>query len=69
MKRGRGPENDRGDNQSRCQSRRIFLKEALKDDPELNAVSEFVHFGCTSSINNLAHALRSATGTGSHRAL
>ena len=35
-----------------------FLKEALKDDPELNAVSEFVHFGCTSEdINNLAHAL------------
>ena len=35
-----------------------FLKEALKDNPELNAVSEFVHFGCTSEdINNLAHAL------------
>ena len=24
-----------------------FLKEALKKDPKLNAVSEFVHFGCT----------------------
>ena len=35
-----------------------FLKEALKDNPELNAVGEFVHFGCTSEdINNLAHAL------------
>ena len=35
-----------------------FLKEALKDNPELNAVSEFVHFGCTSEdINSLAHAL------------
>ena len=35
-----------------------FIKEALKDNPELNAVSEFVHFGCTSEdINNLAHAL------------
>ena len=35
-----------------------FLKDALKDNPELSAVSEFVHFGCTSEdINNLAHAL------------
>ena len=35
-----------------------FIKEALKDNPELNAVCEFVHFGCTSEdINNLAHAL------------
>jgi len=35
-----------------------FLKEALKGNPELNAVGEFVHFGCTSEdINNLAHAL------------
>ncbi len=35
-----------------------FLKEALQDNAELNAVSEFVHFGCTSEdINNLAHAL------------
>ena len=35
-----------------------FLKEALEDNPELNAVGEFVHFGCTSEdINNLAHAL------------
>ena len=35
-----------------------FLKEALKDNLELNAVGEFVHFGCTSEdINNLAHAL------------
>ena len=35
-----------------------FLKEALTGNPELNAVGEFVHFGCTSEdINNLAHAL------------
>ena len=35
-----------------------FLKEAVKGNPELNAVSEFIHFGCTSEdINNLAHAL------------
>ena len=35
-----------------------FLKEALKGNPELHAVREFVHFGCTSEdINNLAHAL------------
>ena len=35
-----------------------FLKEALSGNPELNAVGEFVHFGCTSEdINNLAHAL------------
>ena len=35
-----------------------FLKKALEDNPELNAVGEFVHFGCTSEdINNLAHAL------------
>ena len=35
-----------------------FIKEALKDNPELNAVSEFVHFGCSSEdINSRAHAL------------
>ena len=35
-----------------------FLKEAVKGNPELHAVREFVHFGCTSEdINNLAHAL------------
>ncbi len=35
-----------------------FLKKAVKGNPELNAVSEFIHFGCTSEdINNLAHAL------------
>ena len=40
-----------------------FLKEALKDNPELNAVGEFVHFGCTSEdINNLAHALMICDG-------
>ena len=44
-----------------------FLKEALSGNPELNAVGEFVHFGCTSEdINNLAHALMIRDG---HRVL
>ncbi len=35
-----------------------FLKEKTGDDAELAAVSEFIHFACTSEdINNLAHAL------------
>jgi adenylosuccinate lyase len=35
-----------------------FLKERFAADPELAAVSEFVHFACTSEdINNLAYAL------------
>ncbi|PPC77064.1 adenylosuccinate lyase [Pokkaliibacter plantistimulans] len=35
-----------------------FIKEKLQDVPELNAISEFVHFACTSEdINNLSHAL------------
>ncbi len=35
-----------------------FIKESFADNPELNAVSEFVHFACTSEdINNLSHAL------------
>ncbi len=35
-----------------------FLKEQVADNPELNAVSEFIHFACTSEdINNLSHAL------------
>lgn len=35
-----------------------FIKESIADHAELNAVSEFVHFACTSEdINNLAHAL------------
>ncbi|HBO14002.1 MAG TPA: adenylosuccinate lyase, partial [Halieaceae bacterium] len=35
-----------------------FLKERIADSPELAAVSEFVHFACTSEdINNLSHAL------------
>ncbi|MFO8154405.1 MAG: adenylosuccinate lyase [Thiohalospira sp.] len=35
-----------------------FIKERLADQPELAAVSEFVHFACTSEdINNLAYAL------------
>ncbi|MCK5725680.1 MAG: adenylosuccinate lyase [Thiotrichaceae bacterium] len=35
-----------------------FLKEKVSDQAELNALSEFFHFACTSEdINNLAHAL------------
>ena len=35
-----------------------FLKERIADNAELAAVSEFIHFACTSEdINNLAHAL------------
>ncbi len=35
-----------------------FIKNAIADNDELNAVSEFVHFACTSEdINNLSHAL------------
>ena len=35
-----------------------FLKDKIKDNAELDAVSEFFHFACTSEdINNLSHAL------------
>lgn len=35
-----------------------YIKEKIASIPELNAVSEFVHFACTSEdINNLCHAL------------
>ncbi|MEH6626191.1 MAG: adenylosuccinate lyase [Motiliproteus sp.] len=35
-----------------------FIKEQLEGNDELNKVSEFVHFACTSEdINNLSHAL------------
>ena len=35
-----------------------FLKEKIADNAEINAVSEFIHFACTSEdINNLAYAL------------
>ncbi|WP_432452846.1 MULTISPECIES: adenylosuccinate lyase [unclassified Agarivorans] len=35
-----------------------FLKEKVAANTELNAVSEFIHFACTSEdINNLSHAL------------
>ncbi|SHF32940.1 adenylosuccinate lyase [Vibrio gazogenes] len=35
-----------------------FLKEKVAVHPELNAVSEFIHFACTSEdINNTSHAL------------
>jgi adenylosuccinate lyase len=35
-----------------------FLKEKVANNAELNAVSEFIHFACTSEdINNLSHAL------------
>jgi len=35
-----------------------FLKEKIADNNELNAVTEFIHFACTSEdINNLSHGL------------
>jgi adenylosuccinate lyase len=35
-----------------------LIKEKIADNPELESVSEFVHFACTSEdINNLSHAL------------
>ncbi len=35
-----------------------FLKERIAELPELEKISEFIHFGCTSEdINNLSHAL------------
>lgn len=35
-----------------------FLKEKISESPELMAVSEFIHFACTSEdINNLCHAM------------
>jgi len=35
-----------------------FLKEKISDIPELMAISEFIHFACTSEdINNLCHAM------------
>ena len=40
-----------------------FLKERVAGNPELNAVSEFIHFACTSEdINNLSHALMLKAG-------
>ncbi|MCK2183677.1 adenylosuccinate lyase [Halomonas getboli] len=35
-----------------------FIKERIAETPELHAITEFVHFACTSEdINNLSHAL------------
>lgn len=40
-----------------------FIKDQFKGNPELEAVSEFVHFACTSEdINNLSHALMLSAG-------
>ncbi len=42
-----------------------FLKEKIAGNPELEAISEFIHFACTSEdINNLSHALMLRTGRG-----
>jgi len=41
-----------------------YIKEQFEDSPELQAISEFVHFACTSEdINNLSHALMLRDGT------
>lgn len=42
-----------------------FIKERIADNAELAAISEFVHFACTSEdINNLSHALMLREGRG-----
>ena len=42
-----------------------FIKEAVAGNTELAAVSEFIHFACTSEdINNLSHALMLRDGVG-----
>ena len=42
-----------------------FLKEKIAGNDELEAVSEFIHFACTSEdINNLSHALMVREGRG-----
>lgn len=42
-----------------------FLKERIAANAELNAVSEFIHFACTSEdINNLAYGVMLADGLG-----
>jgi adenylosuccinate lyase len=44
-----------------------FLKERIKDNAELAAMSEFIHFGCTSEdINNLAYGLTLLTTRQQH---
>jgi len=40
-----------------------YLKQQVAQNPELEAVSEFIHFACTSEdINNLSHALMLRSG-------
>jgi len=40
-----------------------FIKDKIADTPELQAVTEFVHFACTSEdINNLSHGLMLSEG-------
>jgi len=42
-----------------------FLKEKIKDQSAIEAVSEFIHFACTSEdINNLSHAIMLKNGRG-----
>ncbi|MEW8430143.1 MAG: adenylosuccinate lyase, partial [gamma proteobacterium symbiont of Ctena orbiculata] len=42
-----------------------FLKEKIAGNEELEAISEFIHFACTSEdINNLSHALMLREGRG-----
>ena len=42
-----------------------FLKEKIAGNAELEAMSEFIHFACTSEdINNLSHALMLREGRG-----
>lgn len=47
-----------------------WIKQRIEDMPELAAISEFVHFACTSEdINNLSHALMLQRGLGPLRQL
>ena len=40
-----------------------FIKEKIADQPELHAITEFVHFACTSEdINNLSHGVMLSDG-------
>jgi hypothetical protein len=60
FQRGRRPagQEHRAHHQPRREGGGILLKEKIAGNAELEAVSEFIHFACTSEdINNLAYAL------------
>ncbi len=60
LQRGRrgGGEGDRGPTNHDVKAIEYWLRSKLGDTPEVLAVSQFIHFACTSEdINNLCHAL------------